>query len=208
MVSVRELHLTERIQSELPQERLLNAYPAYPRSHAGSPRPSKKIRPVIFEGQRMPGDTWRALYANPARIFTSNILDPTSASLADGYNREKAKKRNRSQYGEWTSSAGRLLIAVQPRSRAGVYPTLAIAERHIYIVCIQRQRGTLKKLGKATHVTASLRRQDMSWVRERGDVDYEFGFTDGSWATLSVAFADDLGDFFPNMLGKKDPIPW
>lgn len=208
MVSVHELHLAERVQSAIRQEGVLNAYPAYPRSHANTPRPPKKIRPVVFEGERMSGDAWRSLYANPARIFTSNILNPTSPSLADGYDREKAKKRNHPQYGEWTSSAGRLLIATQPRSRAGVYPTIAIAERHLYIVCIQRQRGTLAKLGTATHVTAVFDREDVSWVRERGNVDYEFGFTDGSWTTRGVPFADDLGSFFPNIQGKKDPIPW
>ena len=127
-----------------------------------------------------------------------DVVHLSSPSLTAGYDREKAKRRNHPYHGEWHDAAGRLLAAVQPRSRAGVYPALAITERYLHIVCIQRKRGTIAKLGTATHVTASIEQQRLAWLRERGDASYEFGFDDASWVTLDAFFAEDIGQYIPN----------
>jgi hypothetical protein len=201
---VREHYFEKRVQAALPQERLLDAYPLFLRS--GTPVPPKEDRPVVFE-TRMPGDAWRAIYANVGKLITGDAFKMSSPSLSGGYTREKAKKKNRPQYGEWTSSAGRVLLGTQPRSRAGVYPTIAITERHLHIVCLQRQRGTIARFGSASHVTASLDRRCISWVRDLGASSHEFGFDDGSWVTLDIPAGSKLFQFFPNVLGKKASTP-
>jgi hypothetical protein len=148
------------------------------------------------------------IYATLGNLLTGDIVSNPSPSLAGRCEREEAKKKNKPHYGAWEDSAGQLIAALQPRSRSGFYPTLAIAEQDLHIVCIQRKRGTIAKLGTATQVTGTLSRGELSWVRQRGNAAYEFGFRDGSWATIDVFKADDIADVFPNLLGKKAPIPW
>lgn len=203
------LHLPERVQRALPLERVLGAYGAVagPQGGGNTALPPKEHRAVIFEGRRMAGDTWGTFWATLGSILTGDILENPSPSLARRRDRETARKQNYPYYGEWTSTAGRLLAAVQPRSKAGVYPVLTVTEHNLHVVCIQRRRGTFARLGEAMHVTGTIHRGDLSWVRDRGDPSFEFGFRDGSWATLGL-ISNDIRMLFTEVLAKKSPIPW
>jgi hypothetical protein len=206
----RENHLLERVQTLLPMEPVLGAYGATAAAALRGGRamvPPKEYRTLIFEGHRMPGDTWGAFWGTLGRILAGDVLETPPTSLEPKSDRETAQKRNYRYYGEWTSAAGRLLVGLQPRSKAGVYPVLAVTEHCLHVACIQRKRGTYAKLGDAMQLTCTIQRRDLGWVRERGEPSFEFGFRDGSWATLDLV-SSDMGRLFPDMLSKKTPIPW
>lgn len=206
----REMHLLERVQTLLPMEPVLGAYGATVASAQRGGRavvPPKERRALIFEGHQMPGDTWGAFWGTLGRILAGDVLETPPSSLEPKADRETARKRNYRYYGEWTSAAGCLLIGLQPRSKAGVYPVLAVTEQCLHVACIQRKRGTYSKLGDAMQLTCTIQRMDLGWVRERGELTFEFGFRDGSWATLDLV-SSDMRRLFPDVLPKKTPIPW
>ncbi|MFF4604539.1 hypothetical protein ACFY12_17650 [Streptomyces sp. NPDC001339] len=118
------------------------------------------------------------------------------------------QKKNGLFFGEWESLAGRWLAASQPRSRMGVLTVLVLTGSHLRFVYVQRRRGG-SKLGDAVAAGEAFPRGQLAWTRRHGkrSTDFQFGFTDGSWGTLTIPDDKYFLELFPGTLGHKDPIP-
>lgn len=206
--------IDERVAAALPQgERFRAAFlpelASY--SNGGDPYAPDEHRPEVFTGLRMPGDGWGRFIGTLGRIVTSDLMHSPVKGCSDPAQREKLKKRQNVFYGGWTSSAGQLLAAVQPRSKAGVVPTVTLTDRALRVVYVQRRRGSFAKLGGATALGWSCPLNRLSWVREHPawgtGTSYEFGFPDSSWGVLALQGEDDFRQHYPNTLPKKASMP-
>lgn len=196
--------LLQRVGEAVPRgEGLITAFESEP---ALDP-PSKKKpiapdahRPQVFEGMTTPSDSWGIVLSVLAKIVTAEISPSAAPVFSDPTQRDACKRENRAFYGGWTSQAGQLLAALQPRSKTGVISLLAVTGQGIRVVYVQRRRGSMYRLRDGTQLGWTYPIGEFSWVRQRAGKNLEFGFPDGSWATVVVHTNDDLQKYFPNLL--------
>lgn len=203
-----------RVMAALPQgEQLRAAFLPSLTSYGsgGNPYAPDSHRPEVFTGLRMPGDGWGAFIGTLGRLLTNDIAHTPVKAIADPAQREKLKKRQSVFYGAWESGAGQLLAAVQPRSKAGVVTALAVTDRALRVVYVQRRRGSHAKLGETTSLGWFCSLQQLAWVRKHpawGEgKSYEFGFPDGSWGVLGLQGQAELEQHYPDVLPQKAATP-
>ncbi|MBU7596681.1 hypothetical protein JGS22_003260 [Streptomyces sp. P38-E01] len=207
-MSERDSALTERVTAVLAHGETLVA-----RHEAGTgnlkPGPRFWQRPRVFPGQRMPGDRLANLGLGLLRVVGApwNVVEALMERLMwnDG-------PRKGAVSGGWESEAGRLALAMRPRSRTGVSLNLVVTNSHYRLVYVQTaQIGS--RVGAATECGWAADLSRISWVRDRGDIRggvHEIGFPDGSWMTLTLASPGWSG-FVKALpapkLGHRDPLP-
>lgn len=123
--------------------------------------------------------------------------------------REKFKRRNRGFWGGWDSSAGLLEIAIQPRSRWWYVRSFLVLTPDVlqvfYAPCVASDSFVL-----AEGVEAGWRcpRSQLGWIRrQKKDMLFEFGFTDGSWATLHLPHHEAFTTQVSGILSTGAPRP-
>jgi hypothetical protein len=196
----------ERVRGALPQGEQLSAVfgielTSYPDSN--KPIAPDEHRPEVFPGVHMPGDGWGGFLGTIGRILSNDVLNSPTKACTDPALRGKWQKQRKVFWGDWTSSAGQFLAAVQPRSEAGVNTYLALTDQALRFVYVQRRRGSFNKLGEATELGWSCPLSQLAWVRDHpnmGGDSFEFGFPDGSWAVISVDSKKEFRRQFAHML--------
>jgi hypothetical protein len=199
----------ERVNKALPaSEQLAGIFDAVLTSYpdGNKPHAPKQHRPEVFIGLRMSGDGWGKFLGTVGRILTNDVLNSPMAACTDPALRDKWQKRRRVFWGDWTSEAGQLLAAVQPRSRTGVNTHLVLTNKNLRAVYVQRRRGSLSKLGQATELGWTCSLSQLASLRDHPGIEgncYEFGFADGSWAVLSVSPKQEFRKHFEHLLDNR-----
>jgi hypothetical protein len=198
--------IEERVARALPQgERLITVFRAELTSYPDSNKPyaPDEHRPEVFSGLSVPGDGWGSFIGTVGRILSNDVLNSPMKATTDPASREKWRKQRKVFWGDWTSSAGQLLGAMQPRSKTGVNPYLALTSHALRVVFVQRRRGSVNKLGEATELGWSCPLPHLTSVRDHpgmGGDCFEFGFPDSSWAVLAIDSKEEFRQHFANML--------
>ncbi|WP_306323347.1 MULTISPECIES: hypothetical protein [unclassified Streptomyces] len=102
--------------------------------------------------------------------------------------REKYKRRKRGFWGGWDSPAGQLETAIQPNSRWWYVRSFLVltpdALQVFYAPCASSDSFDLAEGAEAGWRCP---RSQLAWIRrQKKETLFEFGFTDGSWATLNI----------------------
>lgn len=198
--------IKERVSGALPQsEPLVAVFRAELTSYPDSNKPyaPQEFRPEVFKGLSMPGDGWGSFLGGIGRLLSNDVLNTPMAASTDPALREKWQKQRKVFWGDWTSSAGRLLAALQPLSKTGVNSYLALTAQSLQVVYLQRRRGSFNKLGEATALGWSCPLSQLAYVRDHpgmGGDCFEFGFPDGSWAVLAIDSKEEFRQHFADRL--------
>lgn len=144
-----------------------------------------------------------------ARLFEIT-WNPVEA-LVEAFTEREQKKPGKPFHGGWSSLAGRLALAVVPRTKNSRAVMLQVTDRRLQVVYVSRARSFTGRSGPA-EVGWSTEIHNVSWIRDRSDVAggvHEIGFVDGSWC--SVQFGGKgwsrMSDAFPVRLSHLDPLP-
>ncbi|MEV5597353.1 hypothetical protein [Streptomyces sp. NPDC052496] len=162
-------------------------------------------RPRVLAGE---GGLWGALLSGFFKGAVNDVGSPsTRESVEDPAGRPERQERNASFFGGWDSLAGQWLAAAQPRSRAGLVTAVVLTDRQVRFVYVPSRRLT-GRLGDTVEWGACFSRDVLAWTRRRDtSLDVQFGFTDGSWGTVTVAPEEDFLKAFPGTLSHLVPIP-
>lgn len=194
--------IEERIVGVLPPGEQLTAVfraelTSYPDSN--KPHAPAQYRPEVFTGQSMPGDGWGSFIGTIGRVLSNDVFNSPMQACTDPARREQWQKQRKVFWGDWTSSAGQLLAALQPSSETGVNSYLALTSHSLRVVYVQRRRGSVNKLGGATELGWSLPLSQLTSVRDHpgmGGDCFEFGFPDASWAVLAIDSKEEFRQHF------------
>ncbi|MFJ9178759.1 hypothetical protein [Streptomyces sp. NPDC102360] len=134
---------------------------------------------------------------NAAKTGPKNICD-------DPGKREKYKRRKRGFWGGWDSLAGQLEAAIQPRSRWWyVYSFLVLTPDGLQV--FYAPSAVMPPSGiedEGVEAGWHCPRSQLAWIRHQKKAElFEFGFADGSWATLNLpdheAFTTQVSGILP-----------
>ncbi|MFK8850286.1 hypothetical protein [Streptomyces sp. Ac-502] len=187
-----------------PAETLVDGHTVEPGERVPEPPAAHRVdafgrRPKA--GDRLLAGAWRA----------EQLLDrinPVNAAV-DAWDRRSAD-RDAQWYGGWQSAAGRLAAALRPRTEQKYLSVLLLTGGGMHVVRVQLSSDGKKVAGAVEHAYA-VARQDITWLRDRGDVrhgTHEIGFADGSWVTVFFPLGGwgTLVEAFPHRLRYTDPI--
>ncbi|MFG2191799.1 hypothetical protein [Streptomyces sp. NPDC048639] len=150
------------------------------------PKPSRRRRPQVLRGLRMPGDRWEGAKSRAWGLLA--VVDLPYA-IFDRLFDCRPRKKGKPLSGGWNSLAGQFAAALHPRSRTtGVVQLVQVTDRRLRITYLQRGRRS-NELGAAESGWSTDLHQ-VAWLRNRrdvGDDNYEIGFVDGSWARVRLA---------------------
>ncbi|GGO55970.1 hypothetical protein GCM10012287_48470 [Streptomyces daqingensis] len=199
----------QRVTEAVPQgEEFVAAFQSEPASVDGKqPIAPKEHRPQVFVGMNRPSDSWGTVFSVLGRLLTNDLFNYSAPMNSDAGQREKCRQEGAAFFGDWTSNAGELLAALQPQSRTGVISMLTVTTHRARVIYIQRRRGSMYRLRDGTELGWSWPLDQLAWVRQRAGKNVQFGFPDGSWASVVAHTADDLQRYFPHMLPKAADIP-
>ncbi|MFF3496761.1 hypothetical protein ACFYWS_36100 [Streptomyces sp. NPDC002795] len=149
-------------------------------------------RPEVFGDAYGPVGTGQKAKLVVTTLFWGDENTPKSGPrniCDDPEKREKFKRRNRGFWGGWDSLAGQLEAAIQPRSRWWyVYSFLVLTPDGIQV--FYAPSGVMPPSDIADEGAEAgwhCPRSQLAWIRHQEKEElFEFGFADGSWATLHL----------------------
>ncbi|MFD7661667.1 hypothetical protein [Streptomyces sp. NPDC059788] len=199
--------LEKKVAAVLPAgEALVGAF-RVERTEEGDGSVPRRRRPKVLGGRGGVGDVVARFFRFFYCVVTTDVPALQIPTVSDDpAQRERRQRKKGLFFGTWEGMAGRWMAAGQPRCMPGVNTVVAVTEGHLRFVYVQCARLS-GKLG-AVETGAVFRRGDLVWTRRHNTAgDMQFGFADGSWATLTVPGFQDLVRVFPGTLAPKDPIP-
>ncbi|MFD7297899.1 hypothetical protein ACFV9W_31835 [Streptomyces sp. NPDC059897] len=164
-------------------------------------------RPEVFADERGPVGTGQKTKLVASTLFWGDENAPKNGTkniCDDPGKREKFKRRKRGFWGGWDSLAGHLQTAIQPRSRWWyVYSFLVLTPDRLQVFYAPSAEMPPSDIAdEGAEVGWHCPRSQLAWIRHQKKEElFEFGFADGSWATLHLpnpkAFATQVSGILP-----------
>lgn len=175
-----------------------------------APKPGHFRRPRGLRSESRTLWGWCMLPVHGAANVASITWDPFEAFFEAVLWRE-AKKPGKPFHGGWTSMAGHLARALQPRTKNGVYVVMQVTSHRLQLAYVSRA-GTYTGVRGPAETGWATDIDNVAWIRDRSDVvggNHEIAFVDGSWC--SVQFMGHgwprMASAFPLRLSHLDAVP-
>lgn len=164
-------------------------------------------RPEVFGDADGPVGTGQKAKLVATTLFWGDENAPKNGpkNICDDPNkREKFKRRKRGFWGGWGSLAGQLETAIQPRSRWWyVYSFLVLTPDGLQVFYAPSAEMPPSDIAdEGAEAGWHCPRSQLAWIRRQKKEElFEFGFADGSWATLHLpnpeAFTTQVSGILP-----------